>query len=133
MILLECFKHSMKFVFCFLLITFYIHTSCGYRMKIQRHKINSQYSTSYTETVINGFEFVLYLATLIFTTAFGLFISSFITIKRNKETEKGYVAFVIDKIVDLTIKAPFFGFTCILTLPSSLFAFIIWMILSKCK
>ena len=102
-------------------------------MKILRHKINTQCSTSYKETVINGIEFVLYIATLIFTTAFGLFISSFITIKRNKETEKGYVAFVIDKIVDLGIKAPFFGFLSILTLPSSLFAFIIWMIVSKCK
>ena len=102
-------------------------------MKIQRHNLNSQCSTSYKETVINAIEFVLYLATLIFTTALGLFISSFITIKRKKETEKGYVAFAIDKIVDLGIKAPFFGFLSILTLPSSLFAFIIWMIVSKCK
>ena len=100
-------------------------------MKVQRHKQNSQRSNPRMEYVIKGIEFMLYLATLIFSTAFGLFISSFITIKRPKAD--GYLAFAFDKIVCYILKAPIFGFISILTFPSSLFAFILWMFLSKCR
>ena len=116
----------------YIIFKFYIkHISFSCRMKVQRHKQNSQRSKPRMESVIIGIEFILYLATLIFSTAFGLFVSSFITIKRPKEN--GYLAFVLDKIVCYIIKAPIFGFISILTFPSSLFAFIIWTLLSKCK
>ena len=102
-------------------------------MKIQRHKILSHKSTPRMDAVLSWVELFLYLATLIFTNSFGLFISSFISIKRNKEGNNGYIAFLLDKIISYTIKAPIFGCISIITFPSSLFAFIIWMILCKSK
>ena len=102
-------------------------------MRIQRFTQNAKNKMSWMEVVLNMIEMVLCAATLIFTTAFGLCTSLYISTTEDKKIGKGFFALMSKKAIDYLIKGPVFGSICIITFPSSLLAFLFWIAMCKCK
>ena len=103
------------------------------KMKIQRYYKNLDNSMPWTEVVLNIVEMILYAATFIFTTAFGLLVSLFLSTTRKNKVGDGLLAKMSSKLIDYIILGPILGFICIITLPSSFLAFVIWVAMCKCK
>ena len=102
-------------------------------MKIRRYTLNDKTAMPCLEVVLNIIEVILYLGTIIFTTAFGLCVSSYIPTTRDKKLGNGIISIVLSKAIDYIIKGPILGFISLITFPSSLLAFMLWMAMCKCK
>ena len=82
---------------------------------------------------MNVMEMILYAATFIFTQAFVLFVSCFLSTTQDKKLGDGFFALMFNKVIDYFILGPVLGFVCIITFPSTFLAFVIWIIMCKCK